>query len=219
MEKKAFKVSLEKNPLISIKVIPGHFTTNNMHLNYYLDVSGLKSDVWVAKDVAQQLAIPYLSRSIVDTIVCLEKTEVIAAFLANELQMEGQTVMNSENNIHIVTPINNVHGNMMFHDNVLEYITNKNILLLIATISSGRAMNIAMECIEYYGGRLAGVSALFVASHGKLKYKVNTLFNTDDIPEYKLFSIDECEMCKVGVKIDAFVNNEGYTKIQRDNVL
>jgi orotate phosphoribosyltransferase len=218
MEKNAFKVSLEKNPLISINVIPGHFTTNNMHLNYYLDVSGLKSDVWVAKDVAKQIAIPYLSRSIIDTIVCLENTEVIAAFLADELQMEGQAVMNSGNNIHIVTPMNNVHGNMMFHDNLLEHITNKNILLLIATISSGRAMNVAMECIEYYGGRLAGVSALFVAAHGKLRHEVNTLFNTDDIPEYKLFSIDECEMCKAGVKIDAFVNNEGYTKIQRDSV-
>jgi orotate phosphoribosyltransferase len=218
MEKNAFKVSLEKNPLISINVIPGHFTTNNMHLNYYLDVSGLKSDVWVAKDVAKQLAIPYLSSSIIDTIVCLENTEVIAAFLADELQMEGQAVMNSGNNIHIVTPVNNVHGNMMFHDNILEYIANKNILLLIATISSGRAMNIAMECIEYYGGRLAGVSALFVAAHRNLKHEVNTLFNTDDIPEYKLFSINECEMCKAGVKIDALVNNEGYTKIQRDTV-
>jgi orotate phosphoribosyltransferase len=177
-------------------------------------VSGLKSRSTVARDVAQELAIPYLTSTIVDTIVCMEKTEVIGAYLAQELLQHGATVMNEGNEIQIVTPINNVNGNMIFQDNLIEYITNKHIILLVASVSSARALHIGMDCISYYGGKLAGISALFVASPGNLKENnINALFTANDIPGYKLFSTAECELCKAGVKIDAIVSSEGYTKI------
>jgi orotate phosphoribosyltransferase len=213
MEEKAFSVSLAKNPIIAIKVIPGHFTTSNAHINNYLDVSSLKSNAMVARDVAQELAIPYLSSTIVDTIVCMEKTEVIGAFLAQELLQHGATVINSGSEIHVVTTVNNVNGNMIFQDNVIEWIANKNIILLCASVSSARALHIGLDCITYYGGRLAGISALFVASPEKQKAQINSLFTSDDIPGYKLFSTAECEMCKAGQKLDAIVSSEGYTKI------
>jgi orotate phosphoribosyltransferase len=213
MEEKAFKISLTKNPIISIKVIPGHFTTSNAHTNNYLDVSGIKSSALVACDVAQELAIPYLTSTIVDTIVCMEKTEVIGAFLAHELQQHGTTVMNEGNEIHVVTPSNNVNGNMIFQDNLIEWISNKHVILLVASVSSARALRIGMDCISYYGGILDGISALFVASPEKQKEKINALFTSDDIPGYKLFSTAECEMCKAGIKLDAIVSSEGYTKI------
>jgi orotate phosphoribosyltransferase len=213
MEDKAFIISLEKNPIISIRVIPGHFTTSNAHINNYLDVSGLKSSVLVARDVAQELAIPYLTSTIVDTIVCMEKTEVIGAYLAQELLQHGATVMNSGSEIHIVTPANNVNGNMMFQDNLVEWITNKHIILLVASVSSARALHIAMDCISYYGGILAGISALFVASPENQKEKINALFTSEDIPGYRLFTTAECELCKAGHKLDAIVSSEGYTKI------
>jgi orotate phosphoribosyltransferase len=213
MEDKAFTVSLAKNPIIAIRIIPGHFTTSNAHINNYLDVSGLKSSSLVARDVAQELAIPYLTSSIVDTIVCMEKTEVIGAFLAQELLQHGTGVMNSGNEIHIVTPINNVNGNMIFQDNLVEYITNKHVILLVASVSSARALHIGIDCINYYGGKLEGISALFVASPDNQKEKINALFTSNDIPGYKLFSTAECEMCKAGVKLDAIVSSEGYTRI------
>jgi orotate phosphoribosyltransferase len=213
METKSFRVSLAKNPIISINVIPGHFTTNNAHINNYLDVSGLKSNAMVARDVAQELAIPYLTSTIVDTIVCVEKTEVIGAFLAQELLQHGATVMNEGGEIHVVTPSHNVNGNMVFQDNVVEWITNRSIILLVASVSSARALHIAMDCISYYGGRLAGISALFVASPDKQKDQINSLFTSEDIPGYKLFTTAECEMCKAGLKLDALVSSEGYTKI------
>jgi orotate phosphoribosyltransferase len=213
MEDKAFTVSLEKNPIISIKVIPGHFTTGNAHINNYLDVSGLKSNAMVARDVAQELAIPYLTSQIVDTIVCMEKTEVIGAFLAHELLQHGANTMNEGGEIHIVTPTNNTNGNMIFQDNVVKWITNKYILLLVASVSSARALHIAMDCVSYYGGRLAGMSALFVASPGKQNEPINALFTSEDIPGYKLFTTAECEMCRAGLKLDAIVSSEGYTKI------
>jgi len=213
MENKAYSVSLAKNPIIAIKVIPGHFTTGNAHINNYLDVSGLKSDARVARDVAQELAMPYLSSTLVDTIVCMEKTEVIGAYLAQELLQHGATVMNSGGDIHVVTPTNNVNGNMIFQDNVVEWISNRNIILLVASISSARAVHIAMDCIAYYSGRLVGISALFVASPEKQKESFHALFTSDDIPGYKLFNTAECELCKAGQKLDAIISSEGYTKI------
>ena len=213
MNTKAFSVSLEKNPIISIKVIPGHFTTNNAHSNYFLDVSELKFSAFIAWDVARELAIPYLSSTLVDTIVCMEKTEVIGAYLAQELKQEGTAVMNSGEEIRIITPIINTNGNLIFQDNLIEWISNKNILLLVCTISSGRTVSSAMECLEYYGGKLAGISSLFLSSQEKMKQKIYTLFTSDDIPDYKLFSTAECEMCRAGQRLDAIINSEGYTRI------
>ena len=213
MENKTYNVSLAKNPIITIKVTPGHFTTSTRHVNHYLDVSELKTNALVARDVAQQLAIPYLSSALVDTIVCMERTEVIAAFLAQDLLQPGTAVMNSGGEIHVVTPVNNVHGNMIFQDSVVDWITNKNVLLLVASVSSARAVHIGMECIAYYGGRLAGISALFVASPEKQKDNINTLFTSDDIPGYRLYETVECEMCKAGHKLDALISSDGYTMI------
>jgi len=213
MENKTYNVSLAKNPIITIKVTPGHFTTSTRHVNNYLDVSELKTNALFARDVAQQLAIPYLSSALVDTIVCMERTEVIAAFLAQELLQPGTAVMNSGGEIHVVTPVNNASGNMIFQDSVVQWINNKNVILLVASVSSARAVHIGLDCIAYYGGRVAGISALFVASPEKQKDNINTLFTSDDIPGYQLYETVECEMCKAGHKIDALISSDGYTRV------
>jgi len=143
----------------------------------------------------------------------MERTEVIGACLAEELLQHGVSVINSGSEIHIVKPMNNVNGNLIFQDNMTQWVANKNIILLVASISSGRTVANAVECIGYYGGRLSGISALFMASHDKLKQEVHTLFTSDDIPGYKLFNTAECEMCKAGIKLDAIISSDGYTKI------
>jgi orotate phosphoribosyltransferase len=58
MKDKAYKVALEKNPIISMEVIPGHFTTSGTHTTHFLDVSELKSNSVVARDIARELAVP-----------------------------------------------------------------------------------------------------------------------------------------------------------------
>ena len=212
METKAFNVSLEKNPLIKIKVIPGHFTTSNLHTNSYLDVSELKSNAVIALDVAREMAIPYISSKPVDTIVCMEKTEMIGAYIAQELIHEGRSISQG-NAIHVVSPINNAYGNLAFADSVAGWISGKNILLLLATVSSGRTLNISLDCISYYGGKLAGISALYVSSDVRLGQEIFPMFTSDDIPGYKLFNHSDCDMCKAGQKLDAIISSEGYTKI------
>ena len=212
MEDKTFSVSLAKNPIISIKVIPGHFTTSNAHFSHYLDVSGMKSNALVARDVARELAIPYLTSTLVDTIVCMEKTAVIGAYLAEELLHAGTSVINSGGEIRVVTPIGNVDGKLVFQDNMIEWITNRNIILIVASVSSGRTLNSALECLAYYGGRIAGISALFLASPDVQEHKINALFTSEDIPDYIVYSPSLCEMCKAGVKLDAVISSEGYMK-------
>jgi hypothetical protein len=56
--RKGFYRIAGKNPIISISIIPGHFTTGNAHINNYLDVSGLKSNAMVAR-VSQKVGQEY----------------------------------------------------------------------------------------------------------------------------------------------------------------
>ena len=213
MEKNAFHVSMDKNPLITMKVIPGHFTTSNAHITHYLDVCGLKSNAPVAREVAREMAIPYLTSALVETIVCLENTEVIGAYLAEELIQAGVSVVNEDGEIHVVTPIRNNVGHLSFQSSTIPQITNKNILLLTATISSGNSLNSALDCIAYYRGRVMGISALFMALIYDSQPPVNALFTADDIPGYRLYNSRHCELCDAGQKLDALISSEGYTKI------
>ena len=70
---------------VPLKIRPGHFATNHAHINYYIDVTTLKARTKEAEDVAQALVGMYLYDTVIDTIVCMEGTEVIGAFLAEEL--------------------------------------------------------------------------------------------------------------------------------------
>jgi orotate phosphoribosyltransferase len=214
MEDKGFNISLAKNPKISIRVIPGHFSASNTHSNYYLDVSRLKSNAQIAQDVARELAVPYLSSTIVDTIVCMDRTTVVGAFLAEELFMHGTSVINAGCEIHVMAPTSSVNGKLIFQDSMLDRIHSKNIILLVASVSSGRTVNIAMECLEYYGAKLVGVSAMFLGTLYKPQREINALFTSEDIPDYKLFNPGQCEMCKGGLPLDALVSNDGYTYLR-----
>lgn len=213
MNRRAFTVSLEKNPLITMNVIPGHFTTSSSHISHYLDVSGLKSNALVARDVARELAIPYLSSTLVDTIVCMERTEVIGAYLAEELLQNGPAVMNADSEIYVVTPISNNIGTLSFQSSMSKRIVNRNILLLAASISSGRTLDSALDCIAYYGGNIVGISALFFVPNDKYEHEIHPLFTSDDIPDYRLYRARSCELCRAGQKLDALISSEGYTKI------
>ena len=62
-----------------LKATPGHFATNHAHINYYLDMTTLKTRLSEAQEVAKHLAERFLFDKVVDTIVCLEGTQVIGS--------------------------------------------------------------------------------------------------------------------------------------------
>jgi len=213
MENRAFSVNLEKNPKIAIKVIPGHFTASSTHTNHYLDLGSLKSNAMIARDAARELAIPYLSNTIVDTIVCIERTEVIGAYLAQELLEGGARIMNDGGEISVVTPIVNDIGTLNFKSSMVKQIVNKNVVLLSTWVLSGRTLDRVLDCLSYYSAKIAGISTLFLVPDKTPEQNINALFTSLDIENFKLFSPRECEMCKSGQRLDALISSEGYTRI------
>lgn len=92
METRILEIKSKSNSKIKIGVIPGHFATNHSHVNYYIDMTKIKTHHKVAKETARELAKAYISNLSVDTIICLEGTEIIGAFLARELA-KGRTYL------------------------------------------------------------------------------------------------------------------------------
>ena len=69
-----------------LRVAKGHFATSHSHINYYIDVTTQKSRLSEAKAVAKELVAAYQHNTIVDTVLCLDGTQVIGTCLANELE-------------------------------------------------------------------------------------------------------------------------------------
>jgi orotate phosphoribosyltransferase len=213
MESNTFSVPLGKNPLIAMKVTPGHFSTNRSHITHFLDLNDMKSNIRIARDAARELAAPYLA-TLIETIVCMEGTEVVGAYLAEELLQEGMAPFNNDGEIHVLTPIRIANGNFIFQGSTVEWISGRHVLLLVPSISSGSTVNRALDCILFYGGVIAGISALFRTLDERYGKKINALFTSEDVPGYMVWDTHDCEMCKAGRKLDAMVSSEGYTEFK-----
>ena len=97
------KLPTSKSELF-LRVAKGHFATSHSHINYYIDVTTQKTRLSEAKAVAKELVSAYQHSTIVDTVLCLDGTQVIGTCLANELTKDGFTNMNAHKTIYIVTP-------------------------------------------------------------------------------------------------------------------
>ena len=121
---------------IPLRVARGHFATNHSHINYYIDIAKQKSRLSEAKEVAKFLARKYNSSTWVDTILCLEGMTLIGACLAEELTREGFQSVNEHRDIYVVEPEYNSNNQIIFRDNIQPMITNKRVLVLMASLSS-----------------------------------------------------------------------------------
>ena len=91
-------------PNLQLRVSKGHYATSHSHINYYIDVTLTKFRLSEARAAAAELVRAYKSTTIVDTILCLDGTEVIGACMASELTKAGYTNMNAHQTIYVVTP-------------------------------------------------------------------------------------------------------------------
>lgn len=105
------------NKRLYADAIPGHFATNHSHINYYVDMSEIKHNMSMALEAARSIAFHFSAVS-VDTLLCLEGTEYIGAYLARELSSSGIGSLNSGKSVYLVEPDNNVNGQFMFADNL-----------------------------------------------------------------------------------------------------
>lgn len=198
---------------LNLSVIPGHFATRNSHVNYYMDMTTIKIRQSNALEAAEALVQLYKHNTIVDTIVCLDGTEVIGAFLAEKLTEAGFFSFNHHKSIYIVTPEIDTDGQMFFRKNIQPMIRDKNVIILMASITTGITINRSWECIEFYGGKLQGISSIFSAIDEYGNLPVNSLFTINDIPTYHTYTKHDCPYCKNGQKIDALVNGYGYSEL------
>lgn len=195
----------------ALKVRRGHFATNHAHTNYYLDVTNLKTRASEAHDIASALSNMYLYGTVIDSIVCVEGTEVIGAYLAEELTESGFLNTNAHKTIYVLTPEYNSNSQVIFRDNLRHEIESKNVLILGSTICTGKTVNRIMEAIQYYGGKLAGISAIFSSLSELHGIPVLSVFGRKDLPDYSFSEYHECPMCKAGIKLDGLVNAFGIS--------
>lgn len=213
MESRMFKVLSKLDRTVALKVIPGHFVTNHSHISHYIDLMTLKSRLNEAKAAAKILAQYYSSSTIVDTIVCIDGCEVIGACLAEELTKAGIMSMNAHQTIYVASPEYHTGGQLIFRDNMQIMVKGKNVLLLLATATTGKTLEQSLECIEYYGGQVSGIAAIFSAVSKTHNIPINAIFTQKDIPDYKTYDATKCPMCQAGQKVDAIVNTYGYSQL------
>lgn len=201
------------HPNIELKAIPGHFVTPSSHINYFLDMTTLKTRLSEASLTAKELSRQIEVSMVVDTIVCIDGCEIIGAFLAEELTRAGIYSRNAHKTIYIITPEYSSAGQMLFRDNYLPMIKGKNVLLLLASATTGKTVTKAVQTLTFYGAAISGVSAVFSAANSVMGIPINSLFGIADIPDYKTYSFEGCALCKEQKPIDAFANAFGYSII------
>jgi orotate phosphoribosyltransferase len=199
------------NITVPLKVTKGHYATNHSHTNYYLDLTTIKCRASEAHSIAEALVQQYLFGTIIDTIICSEGTEVIGAFLADELTKEGFLNTNAHKTIYVITPEFNSNSQIIFRDNIRPMIEGKNVLILFGTVSTGKSANRVMEAVNYYGGRLSVVSAVFSAMDSVNGIPVLSVFGKKDLPDYQCSDYHDCPLCRAGQPIDGLVNAFGIS--------
>ena len=97
------------------------------------------------------------------------------------------------------------------------------VAVILATVNSVTAPRIAaqneqktqaaIEAVNYYGGMVAGLSAIFATTNECLGIPVTSIFDPSSLPDYASFDSRDCPLCKAGQRIDALVNSFGYSTL------
>jgi orotate phosphoribosyltransferase len=213
MEGRMVKFYSKESNLLAMHVIPGHFATSHSHINYYVDVTSLKTRTAEARESAKVLYAKLPKNGYIDTIVCMDGTEVIGAFLSQEIERGGLLSTNQHDTIYVVSPEINNNNQMLFRDNNKGAIAGKHVVLLLATTTTGETIRRSLECIRYYGGIVESVASIFSTVTDVDGVEVETFFDRDDVPGYEAYPVHNCPFCKKGHQIEAMVNGFGYSKL------
>lgn len=196
---------------VSLRVAKGHFATRNSHTNYFIDVTEQRSCLREAEAVARQLAQRDIIRNtMVDTILCLDGTRVIGTCLAQELTQDGNRSINAGKEIYLLRENLSRDGKLIFRENARFMLDGKNVLLMLASVTTGSTVRKGIRCVQYYKGNVTGITSIY--SHVKEidGMPVVSLFSTNDLPGYASYRPDECPLCKMGQPLDAVVDKYGY---------
>ena len=144
-----------------LRIAKGHFVTNHSHINYYVDITFQKTRLSEARDSAYQLVSSFVNDTPVDTILCLDGTAVLGTCIAEELTKSGFRTINAHETIYVLEPEYNANSQIIFRDNNRPMIRGKHVLVLMASVTTGFTAKRSIEAIQYYGGKVAGVAAIY----------------------------------------------------------
>ena len=203
-----------KRKNLYLSVAMGHFAGSSTHSNYFIDVVTQKTSVDEAKAVAKELCSDYYYHNTpVDTVVCLDGTEVLGACFARELATADIANVNSQKSIYVVTPETTPVGQFLFRDNIIPMIRGKRVVIFAVSLASGKTVENAIDAVKYYGGEAVGVAAIFSTDTDCRGIAVNSVFDPKDLDNYQIYPAHDCPMCKAGKKVDALINSHGYSKL------
>ena len=213
MEDRMYKVFSPNDSKVAMKVIPGHFVTTHSHITHYVDMTTLRARQNEAEAAARILASKYANNTPVDSIICLNGSEVIGAYLVQELTKSGIMCLNAHHTIYVTSPEQDINGQMIFRDNSKIMVEGKNVLILSTSITTGVTLDKAIDSVEYYGGRVRGIASIFSFISKARGIEVNSIFDAKDLKGYASYDAKVCPMCKAKQKIDAIVNGYGYSRM------
>lgn len=213
MENRIVKFRSKQSNLLSLHAIPGHFATSHSHINYYVDVTSIKTRLSEAKEAAKILYSKLPKHVYMDTIVCMDGTQTIGAFLGEEIKNAGILSTNTHDTLYVISPEVNSNNQMLFRDNNKSTVEGKHVVLLLATTTTGETIRRCLECIRYYGGTVAAVASVFSTIDQVDGVEIERLFDTEDVLNYEAYSVTDCPFCKQGDRIEAMVNGFGYSKL------
>lgn len=228
------KISSTTNPELRLSVIPGHFSSDRFHVNYYIDMTTLKTRMTEAQLVAKEMCKKYIHRiqikndrfpflqnhasfdrlaqaEAIDTIICMDGCEVIGAYVAEELSKVGVETNNVHKSFYVVSPEFDNAGQMVVRDNIKPMLKGKNVLVILASAMSGRTIYKSIKCIQAYGGNVKGISVIFGVVDEIEGYPVHSVFSKEDLPDFELSDPENCTACKNNVPLTAIVNSYGYS--------
>ena len=200
-----------ENSSIPLRVARGHFATNHSHINCYIDMTYTKHRLGEAREAATELARTFKTSTVVDSILCLDGTEVIGACMASELTRAGVRNLNAHQTIYVVTPETSAGNQMIFRENIAHLIAGRHVLVLAASVTTGYTAQEAVNVIRYYLGTPVGICCIFSCVDECAGFPVTTIFKSSEIFDYESNPTNRCPLCKAGVKLDAIVNSYGIS--------
>ena len=163
--------------------------------------------------MARALAENYRFTTQIDTVLCLDGTEVIGACLGNALSDSDRFNVNADKNIFVLTPEHTAGSQLIFRDNTVPMIRGKSVLILAGSVVTGYTAQSAVEAVQYFGGTPVGICSVFSNITACAGISVKSAFNTKDLPDYQTGPALHCPMCKRGEKIVALVNSFGCSAL------
>ena len=96
----------------------GHVATRHSHNSHYLDITRMKHECAMANIAAASLANHYVYEKEIDTVVCLDGSEVIGTFLARQLSQKNRLSLSSEKDSCVAAAEHDSNGLLIFRDNL-----------------------------------------------------------------------------------------------------